>query len=216
MTQTKPGFTPISAEEADISMRPSHEVYKQFYRTYAVERFVDPIDNRRAYKQPVIEGRVLHFDGDEADRSTHLIVRQKRGISHVISNEDQQGPYEQIAYAQDSFVVATTDGVSIDRWNVDSVHGIIRGSFDGVTAVYDPNKVLLCFELTNAKAQRATLIFNSAEADGTMEIDHKVGWILDEQTSRDERIVALQHIPEDIADLGEVAAHGMLGDRVVA
>lgn len=210
MAQTIHTHIDDTSAESDVSLRASREVYKQFYKTYGAESFIDPLDNRRAYKQPVIEGRVLHFDGDEPDRSTHLIVRQKRGISHILSNEDHNGPYEEIAYSDNSFVVATTDGVSIDRWDVTSVHGIIRGAFDGVESVYDPNKVLLCFELKNDREQLATLIFNTAQADGTMEIDHKVGWILDEQTSLQERIVALQHIPEDASDIGEIAALGVM------
>lgn len=178
-----------------------HRVYMDFYKRYGGKK----VDGERVYPEPVIEGRVIHFDDRQNSRDTHIIVRQKRGLSHAISSANDEEPFTRVYFPEGSFIVATTDGRSIDEWEVLGVDGVVPGHFDGVQSIYDPTKVLLCFELQRGENERATLVYNSDKGDGTLQVGSELGWILDPHTSKEERILALNPVPGDISQLGEKA-----------
>lgn len=178
-----------------------HRVYMDFYKKYGGVK----VEGERVYPEPVIEGRVIHFDDRENSRDTHIIVRQKRNLSHAISSADDEDPFTRVYFPEGSFIVATTNGQSIDEWDVLEADGVVPGHFDGVESIYDPTKVLLCFELQRGENERATLVYNTDKGDGTLQIGGELGWILDPHTSKEERILALNPVPGDISQLGEKA-----------
>lgn len=198
-------------EKQESRDRPSgsHEVYEQFYCIYGADHFVDQEDMRPAMPAPVVDGRVLHFDHPEISRATHLIVRQKRGISRYVRGQlfEEEPEFSYVSYPEKTFIVATTDGNSITRWHVRSAHGIVNDPPDAeiedfpynpIDRPYEPSVTTFHLDLSDQNGSRARLVYNSVDGNGTMEIDGQLGWILDARDSAIEKQVALQQIPDDV------------------
>lgn len=207
---------PISSEESVRSGSPE-QVYRAFYEAYGGPEFQDALNPDVRFRHvPMIDGRVLHIDGDPPDRSVHLIVREPRdvrikGLNTIADPRSPEGLYGYdtiLTYEPDHFVVVTSDGQHITRWNVREASGTLYGDLlDPINNPYDPRKVEYTFSLFSDEGDRATLTYNrnNKKDNGTMLINGVTGWILNEHESREQREVVLHPAPDDVAELGHTA-----------
>lgn len=164
-----------------------HEVYEAFYNLYGAEGFVDTDGSTSSGH--IIEGRVLH-DDMYGQRDVHLIVRQRDGILLPPSHRRRYENRIQhlFSYSEETFIVATTDGASIERWQVVNAYGIHEGRIDAILQPYRPENETVHVQLVNSLGNGAELSFNMASGCGTMSLpEGRVGWILGEVESGLER-----------------------------
>lgn len=177
------------------------EVYEAFYNLYGSEEFID-IDGSASHGI-LINGRVLH-DDLSGNRNTHLIVRCREGVMLPAGRRQGQGDRVQhvFPYVAETFIVATTDGKSIDRWQTINAYGIHEGKIDTILNPYRPEREMVQLRLVNDLGNHAFLKFNMGLGYGMMTLpeDHS-GWILDAADSDVER----SRVLATASDIGHVA-----------
>lgn len=188
------------------SRRTSQEVYAAFYNLYAHDSHQDADGvSSTLFLSP----RILHFDETD-DRSQHIVVRHKDSSklirpSHRVFHSKTYQLY--LPYDDEDFIVATTDGETIEQWNVQYATGIYEGRIHTVMYPYQPENETVHLNLMR-DGEKRKLTFNLATGLGRLDIGNKqVGWILGDEESNSEyqRLTAVSETPVTLGHLAVVS-----------
>jgi hypothetical protein len=183
--------------------RTTAEVYAAFYNLYA-EAYQD---GDGVSSSLLMSPRIIHVD-ETGDRSQHIVVRQKDsdGLVRPMSRVFYSKTYQlNVPYWPEHFIVATTDGETINQWTVETAHGIYEGRIVQPLHPYDPENETIRLELVK-DGVRNKLTFNAATGLGRFGMGNQnAGWILSDVESAHERHRIVPPTEEQVARVGHLA-----------
>lgn len=201
----------ILAQAPDLHTQEIIEVGRPFTDFY--DRFGRPFtdEDGTPNSELVLPPRALHVDSDVSPQ--HMAVHQRIG-SYTLSSRRYKDPdgnyFHQFFYDSRDFIVASCDETELTQWRVSGVYGMHAGRINGIDQQYNPANEVLHFMLshpTDLARSMTRLQFGLVHKQGTVELGGgRLGWILDEHTSRQQLERVLSAERESLAvDIGYTA-----------
>lgn len=200
----QPNIQTAEVHELD-QYRSAEQTYAAFYQLYGGENF--QFDDGSTSRYMLLGGQVLHFDavGNDVpqDRSMHMIIREKDGVLNprIQRRGSKKTGFEfTVPYRFDNYLVVSTDGDSIQRWEIKNMLGTYEGHIDPIVNQYRPEKEIIhlgLIALSEGAQNSIKLEINAAHRTGSAVLGNgRKGWLLSYQDSRPDRELILGSVAE--------------------